>query len=68
MNKKNKDWLEESNDEKNVSETALVAQLGISNSYLNAVSNGKKNITISQLERIAEALGMTLYISFEEAG
>ena len=68
MNKKNKDWLEESNDEKNVSETALAAQLGISNSYLNAVSNGKKNITISQLERIAEALGMTLYISFEEAG
>ena len=52
--------------EKNVSETELATRLGISNSYLNAVSCGKKNITIKQLERIAEALGMTLHICFDE--
>jgi len=50
-----------------MSEKELAAQLGISNSYLNAVSLGKKNITILQLERIAEALGMTLHICFEQA-
>ena len=66
--KRNKDWFEEGNDEKNVSETELAGRLGISNSYLNAVSCGKKNVTITQLERIAEALGMTLHICFEQVG
>jgi transcriptional regulator with XRE-family HTH domain len=50
---------------KNLSETELAARLGISQQYLNAISCGKKNVTIEKLERIAEALGMTLHISFE---
>jgi len=36
--------------------------------YLNAVACGKKNVTLKQLERIADALGMTLHICFEEPG
>ena len=33
--------------------------------YLNAISCGRKNVSIKQLERIAESLGMALHISFE---
>jgi transcriptional regulator with XRE-family HTH domain len=39
--------------------------MGVKRTYLNALSCGKKNATINQLERIAEALGMTLHICFE---
>lgn len=42
--------------------------VGVSRPYLNAVSCGKKNITLKQLERIADALGMRLRISFEDPG
>lgn len=48
-----------------MSETELARLIGTTKPYLNAVSSGKKNVTIKQLERIAEALGMTLHISFE---
>jgi len=46
----------------------LAERLGVSHPYLNAVSSGKKNVTIKQLERIADALGMRLRISFEDPG
>ena len=49
-----------------MSETALAEMIGVKRPYLNALSAGKKNATIKQLERIAEALGMTLHICFEE--
>ena len=49
-----------------MSETELAERLGIKRPYLNALSSGKKNVTVMQLERIAEALGMTLHICFEE--
>jgi len=48
-----------------MSEAALARRLGCSKQYLNAVSCGRGNPTVEQLERIAEALGMTLHISFE---
>ena len=48
-----------------MSETELAARLGVSQQYLNHISCGKKNVTVAKLERIAEALGMTLHISFE---
>ena len=51
-----------------MSETELAERLGVKRPYLNALSSGKKNVTITQLERIAEALGMTLHICFEEVG
>ena len=51
-----------------MSETELAKRMGLSSPYLNTLSSGKKNATITQLERIAEALGMTLHICFEEGG
>ena len=63
--KRNKDWFEESHVEKNVSETELAKMLDMKRPYLNAISCGRKNVTLEQLERIAEGLGMTLHICFE---
>ena len=63
--KRNKDWLKESNVEKNMSETELAKVLDMKRPYLNAIASGKKNVTLKQLERIAEGLGMTLHICFE---
>ena len=61
----NNDWPEESFSEKNMSEQQLADKLGKKRPYLNAISCGRKNVTIEQLERIAEGLGMTLHICFE---
>lgn len=49
-----------------MSEKQLAEMLGLKPPYLNAIASGKKNVTIKQLERIADALGMTLHIDFEE--
>ena len=48
-----------------MSETELARRMGVSQQYLNAIACGKKNVTLERMERIAEALGMTLHISFE---
>ena len=45
-----------------MSEQQLADKLGMKRPYLNAISCGRKNVTIEQLERIAEGLGMTLHI------
>ena len=50
---------------KNVSETELAKKLNMKRPYLNAIACGRKNVTLTQLERIAEGLGMTLHICFE---
>jgi len=62
----NKDRTEEGINEKNMSEAELAELIGVKRPYLNAISCGKKNVTVSQLERIAEALGMTLHICFDD--
>ena len=48
-----------------MSEQQLADKLGMKRPYLNAISCGRKNVTIEQLERIAEGLWMTLHICFE---
>ena len=48
-----------------MSETELARRIGVSQQYLNAISCGRKNVTLEVLERIAEGLGMTLHVSFE---
>ena len=48
-----------------MTEEELASRIGVSQQYLNAISCGRKNVTIEMLERIAEGLGMTLHISFE---
>ena len=47
-----------------MSEQQLADVLGMKRPYLNAISCGRKNVCIEQLERIAEGLGMTLHICF----
>ena len=49
-----------------MTEAELAERLGLSRPYVNAVSSGKKNVTVSQLERMAEALGMRLHIAFDD--
>ena len=51
-----------------MSEKQLAERLGVSQQYLNAVSCGKKNVTLRRLEEIASVLGMSLHISFEPVG
>ena len=48
-----------------MSETELAKVLDMKRPYLNAIASGGKNVTLTQLERIAEGLGMTLHICFE---
>ena len=63
--KRNKDWPQKSFEGKNMSEKELALRLGVKQPYLNAIASGKKNVTLEQLERIADGLGMTLHICFE---
>ena len=48
-----------------MTEKELAALLGVKPPYLNAIVSGKKNVTIRQLERIANALEMRLHITFD---
>ena len=54
--------------EKKVSEKELAARLGVKPPYVAALLSGTKNVTVNQLERIAEVLGMTLHIEFLDPG
>lgn len=38
----------------------ICRKLDMDRSYMSAIENGKKNITISQLERLAQALGVSV--------
>lgn len=51
-----------------MTEVELAQRLGLSRPYVNAVACGKKNVTVSQLERMAQALGMRLHIAFDDDG
>lgn len=48
-----------------MSEKQLAELLNVSQPYLNAIASGRKNVSVAQLERIADALGLTLHISFD---
>lgn len=60
--------LATSHVEKKVSEKELAARLGVKPPYVAALLSGTKNVTVNQLERIAEVLGMTLHIEFLDPG
>ena len=38
----------------------ICRKLDMDRSYMSAIENGKKNITIQQLERLAQALGVSV--------
>ncbi len=43
---------------KGMSQGDICRALDMDRGYMSAIENGKKNITISQLERLAQALGV----------
>ncbi len=45
---------------KGMSQGDICRKLDMDRSYMSAIENGKKNITISQLERLAQALGVSV--------
>ena len=44
---------------KGMSQGDICRALKMDRGYMSAIENGKKNITIQQLERLAQALGVT---------
>lgn len=44
---------------KGMSQGDICRALEMDRGYMSAIENGKKNITIQQLERLAQALGVT---------
>jgi len=42
-----------------MSQGDICRKLDMDRSYMSAIENGKKNITIQQLERLAQALGVS---------
>mgnify|MGYP001588869953 len=45
--------------QKGMSQGDICRALDMDRGYMSAIENGKKNITISQLERLAQALGVS---------
>ena len=45
---------------KGMSQGDICRALDMDRGYMSAIENGKKNITISQLERLAKALGVSV--------
>ena len=46
--------------QKGMSQGDICRTLDMDRGYLSAIENGKKNITIAQLERLASALGVSV--------
>lgn len=46
--------------QKQMSQGDICRVLDMDRGYMSAIENGKKNITISQLERLAQALGVSV--------
>ena len=45
---------------KGMSQGDICRALDMDRGYMSAIENGKKNVTISQLERLAQALGVSV--------
>jgi len=45
---------------KGMSQSDICRALDMDRGYMSTIENGKKNITISQLERLAQALGVSV--------
>ena len=56
----------QSDDEKNVSDVELGRRLGISRQAIEAIANYRKDLTVSRLHEIAQALNVRVRELFEE--
>lgn len=54
-------------EQRNVAQDALAHDAGIHVTYLSGVENGRRNITLLVLQRIAESLGVPASVLVSEA-
>jgi len=60
ISKKLGDNIKKIRNRKGMSQGDICRALDMDRGYMSAIENGKKNITIQQLERIAQALGVSV--------
>ena len=60
ISKKLGDNIKKIRTRKGMSQGDICRALEMDRGYMSAIENGKKNITISQLERLAQALGVSV--------
>ena len=60
ISKKLGDNIRKIRTRKGMSQGDICRALDMDRGYMSAIENGKKNITISQLERLAQALGVSV--------
>lgn len=59
--------IRELRKEKGLSQEAFADIAGIDRSYMGHIERGEKNVTLTKIHQIAEALGMPLPTVFERA-
>lgn len=60
ISKKLGDNIKKIRTRKGMSQGDICRALDMDRGYMSAIENGKKNITISQLERLAQAFGVSV--------
>lgn len=60
ISKKLGDNIKKIRTRKGMSQGDICRALDMDRGYMSAIENGKKNITISQLDRLAQALGVSV--------
>lgn len=60
ISKKLGDNIKKIRTRKRMSQGDICRALDMDRGYMSAIENGKKNITIQQLERLAQALGVSV--------
>lgn len=60
ISKKLGDNIKKIRTQKKMSQGDICRALDMDRGYMSAIENGKKNITIQQLERLAQALGVSV--------
>jgi transcriptional regulator with XRE-family HTH domain len=58
--------VKELRTKKNISQEALALLSGIDRTYMTSVENGKRNISIQNIEKIVKGLGITMADFFSE--
>ncbi len=61
LNKKIGQRLRELRQEKSMSQGDIAKKLGVHRSYISGIERGVRNPTVKNVERIAEALGVSPY-------
>lgn len=54
--------------EKNISQEKLAELAGLHRTYISAVERERRNISIDNIEKIAQALNVDAYLLFKEKG